>query len=200
MLSVILNNPAEMAKKYQSSTEMLTSFVKNIYDNTHFEAIEINNKIYRELPNAWQYKNTRDENSITNEKLICQSDWYDGCTIKRKTIKPDTKYKFIIDYGSYSKKYLKKKIFSGNAILHIKNNDGYNTDHRGSDHFKYVIPYSDSARLINPTLKDLIDALYLVKSHKCDKWYELYIDTLFTIKKGKYVNEYNIILDFDHGS
>lgn len=198
MLSVILDNPIKLAERYESSTEMLTSFIKNIYDNTHFEGIQIKNKKYYELPNAWKLR--PDDKVQDNKSLMCESDWYDGCTLERKKMKPNTDYKFIIDYGPYSKKHLREKLFKGNAILTIKNNDGENEDHRGSDHFKYEIPYTNEERLVNPTLQDLINTLYLVKSHKCDKWYELYADAKFGVKKGKYVNEYKITLSFDHGS
>ena len=80
-----------------------------------------------------------------------------------------------------------------NEVYKIENISGFNDDHRGSDHFSVKIPYDDSYILNKKTtLKEFIEILYLLKSHKCDKWYELYCNSTFT--DGK------ITIYFDHGS
>ncbi len=98
--------------------------------------------------------------------------------------------------------YLKKfdnidtnKLFF-NGILKINNTSGFNDDHRGSDHCELKLPFVDNIVLEDPTLYDFVSALYKLKSHKFDKWYELYTNCKVT----EIDNGYRIDLEFDHGS
>jgi hypothetical protein len=82
------------------------------------------------------------------------------------------------------------------STVTITNPHGVNTDHRGSDHCAIALPFQDQIVLESPTVKEFVDALYLLKSHKWDKWYELYSGCQIK-KKGR---SFKIDLDFDHGS
>jgi hypothetical protein len=196
MLSVLLSNPEILAQKYESSSQMLSELIKYIYENTSFDGIIINKKIYTELPNKWYHINIDKPTEQQVNQHVCDGYW--DCDLKRKSI--NSEYEFSIDYGPYDRIKLNKKLFKNNTVFYIVNTSGKNDDHRGSDHFEYKIPYVDKVRLINPTLKELIYNLYFIKSHKCDKWYELYCDTEFSSKKYKYNDVYTINIVFDHGS
>ncbi len=77
------------------------------------------------------------------------------------------------------------------------NTRGINTDTRGKNFCMLPLPWKESTT-IKPgcNLYTLIKKFFLLRSHKCDGWYEL-----FTNAEYKYVEEEPIIeLDFDHGS
>lgn len=94
----------------------------------------------------------------------------------------------------------------------INNKVGINNDHRGSDHLMFDgnspklkknvgLPFTVSKKLENPCLKQFIDSLYLIKSHKFDKWYEMFTDV--GVSKSTDDNEkihFDVYIDFDHGS
>jgi hypothetical protein len=99
------------------------------------------------------------------------------------------------------KKDLKKVLSSGVVAcskykITLMNCSGINDDHRGSDHTKIILPFQEQYVLKNNSLKELIKGLYKIKSHKFDKWYELFS----TAKVEFYSREIFIKLDFDHGS
>lgn len=197
MFSTILNNATKLAESNKKPSDLLVEFIYNIYENTNFIGIKINGETYKELPNNWE---TRKNFNETEKKSKCNGYYQNECKLKRQKLKKKDTYEFIIDYGPYTKKHLDFKLFNRNAVLHIKNKAGYNMDHRGSDHFAYKLPFETHIRLINPTLKDLIDGLYLIKSHKCDKWYELYSGAKFLHKTFTYNDKCVFEVDFDHGS
>ncbi|AEQ60172.1 hypothetical protein [Acanthamoeba castellanii mamavirus] len=137
----------------------------------------------------------------------------------------DDKYVYKFD-GDLSERYENNKLteklheyFTNNSPKNLKldgvikltliNNDGVNVDRRGVRdidwklHFwpEYVI-YNEK----NITFHDLIIACHKIKSHKFDRWYEMYrakFDEFYVLKNsnGKKVNkEITAIVLFDHGS
>lgn len=197
MFAPIIDQKA-LAKKYKSAQEVLSDFVKTIYEETRFNGIVVNNKSYHVIPNAWS--SSQDRYGEEEQKRECKGYYKHECSLKkRKVVKSDDVYEFIMDYGSFNDK-LKLKMFKKNTVLYLINNDGFNKDHRGSDHFRYKIPFDTVHRMVNPTLKDFINALYLLKSHKCDNWYELFTDATLKHKKYEYNDVCEITLGFDHGS
>lgn len=77
------------------------------------------------------------------------------------------------------------------------NNDGFNHGHRGSDHTKIKLPFLSEVELDKEfSLYELILTNTNLKSHKFDKWYELYCGA----KCKKINNKIIVNLDFDHGS
>jgi hypothetical protein len=95
-------------------------------------------------------------------------------------------------------KYDKKNIvFVGVKRYIFFNQSGYNNDHRGSTHCKLYVEMEDIVNFKGMiTLYDLIHIFYRLKSHKFNKWYEMYCGS-FVINKN---NIYAISLTFDHGS
>ena len=72
-----------------------------------------------------------------------------------------------------------------------------NSDHRGSDHFKYELDYHSYWTLPLPTTLDkIVDGLFRFKSNKTDGWYSLYIDVKDTESNG----DISLRLSFDYGS
>lgn len=192
-----LTDPKILAKEYKSSQQVLTDVIKTIYEETQFNGIVVNGKSYHVIPNQWSHQ---DRYGDEEKKLECKGYYKHECSLKRrKVVKEDDTYEFIMDYGPFNGK-LKKKMFKKNTILYLINNDGFNKDHRGSDHFKYKIPFDTAHRLVNPNFKDFINGLYLLKSHKCDNWYELFSNAKIKHRKYQYNDVCEITLQFDHGS
>ena len=88
-------------------------------------------------------------------------------------------------------------IFQSRKTVILRNLNGINEDHRGSDHFKYEIPFEGEVVLRKKfTMDQLIDALYRIKSHHTDNWYELFCRVKITDEDDQMV----LICEFDHGS
>lgn len=84
------------------------------------------------------------------------------------------------------------------SVLVMRNPSGINTDHRGCDHCKVHLAFHSDYSLPLPcTLMDFMKAMYRIKSHKWDYWYELYGGaTVKSCKKGIMKVDFS----FDHGS
>lgn len=88
-------------------------------------------------------------------------------------------------------------IICGYNNISFENTSGINDDHRGSTHCKVDLAYEDLIEFDSYiSLKTLIEVYYRIKSHKFDKWYELYSST------GLDYDDYtaNVSVKFDHGS
>ncbi|MBU51712.1 MAG: hypothetical protein CL920_23730 [Deltaproteobacteria bacterium] len=85
-------------------------------------------------------------------------------------------------------------LFDG-ALL-VENFSGVNSDHRGSDHCLLRLPFLSSVECASPTLRDFVDTLFLVKSHKFDRWYEMFSSCRVVGEDGYYT----LTMGFDHGS
>jgi hypothetical protein len=96
-----------------------------------------------------------------------------------------------LELGPKEIKFISKK------NIKIINKNGFNNDHRGSDHTLLKLPFVSELELGTEfTLYDLLVANSNLKSHKFDNWYELYCGT----KCKQTQNLVTIELDFDHGS
>ena len=102
MLTHIITNVHLLAKQYKSATLELTQLIMDIYENTKFNGININDKPYYEITNKWS--NSRFNND-ENTGVVCSGYWQHEWSIKRiKKLKTSDKYEFIIDYGPYKDK------------------------------------------------------------------------------------------------
>lgn len=85
----------------------------------------------------------------------------------------------------------------GSQAILLINPCGVNSDHRGSDHCKVSMDFHSEYILQLPcTLMDFMKAVYRLKSHKWDKWYELY-GGVTTEQTSNFVRA---CFSFDHGS
>jgi hypothetical protein len=62
--------------------------------------------------------------------------------------------------------------YKGKLIIKNLENNG-SGDRRGKDECLIDLPHETYIELIDPTLEQFIDALWLIKKHKFDIWYEL---------------------------
>lgn len=84
-------------------------------------------------------------------------------------------------------------------ILHNTNREPYDEDHRGTDHIKVKMDWNRDWMVSSKskfTVRDLVEAIYRIKSRKWDTWSELFTDV--KIKKSKNILFLNIT--FDYGS
>lgn len=96
---------------------------------------------------------------------------------------------FLTTYGP------DKIIFKNNITM--TNDMGIHEDKRGNNYCRVLAIFLDEIELENPTLKEFVNGIWTLKSHKFDKWYELYcgISDYENIDGNIKLN-----LDFDHGS
>ena len=183
------------------------AFIKGVLDEVHFEGIKINGKKYYELDNKWEGRNIKKHPYTHQEKELLCDEYTAGCALTGKILEIPygSRWDFLIDYGK-NPKGIEEKLFKNTTYLKLINMSGFNDDHRGSDHFMYKMPYSESVTLKNPTLGEFVDALYLIKSHKVDLWYELFCQAKININSFDEIdvddqeNKLEIKLIFDHGS
>lgn len=99
--------------------------------------------------------------------------------------------------SDYEKLWSNVQIVMSKPLV-INNLSGFNNDHRGSDHIPLSLPWEYHVHMDSTvTLGELTDTAYLIKSHKFDKWYELYVG-VGSIDKSKHFIEVGV--NFDHGS
>lgn len=167
--------------------------------------------IYRETDNEWSNRNCAAYPLTAEEHTVACEGYEAGeCTLKPGPTPKN--YKLIIKYRwnfdeipwdevsdsrclyNFVKEHSLTELLDSVCLndVVIYNKAGINPDHRGSDHFLVKMPYAETQVLKSPTLRELVHAVYIAKSHKVDKWYELFHDC-----KDSYDG---IILDFDHGS
>lgn len=108
-------------------------------------------------------------------------------------------YEFIENHGKQIKIVAQKECVNYNSIR-INNISGYNEDHRGSTHCKIAVPFEQNIIIKLPcTLYDFAVALYRIKSHKWDSWYEMYGDATIRIPEND-IEVPVVHVEFDHGS
>ena len=85
--------------------------------------------------------------------------------------------------------------------IYIENISDYNRDHRGDTHCKLDSDFlfEEHVSLTTPfTVDQLAEALFRIKSHKWDKWYELYSSANFS--SNVITSNMSLKIGFDHGS
>jgi len=161
---------------------------------------------YDECENKFKYNKTNTNisdieyvfsGSIDLEDLADRVD--DKHDNNNKNINPESNYKInkIILMISKLKLEPKEIKFISEFNIKIVNKCGFNHDHKGSNHTLLKLPWIDEVNLGKEfTFFDLLSANYNLKSHKFDKWYELYCDV-----SCEKLNDLVIIsLNFNHGS
>lgn len=81
--------------------------------------------------------------------------------------------------------------------IHLENINGINYDCRGANRCQLNLPFHNDIEIKTPiSLYDFTTELYRLKSHKFDKWYELYCNAKTSIEDNILFGK----LSFDHGS
>lgn len=190
--------------------------LKYVADVTQFHHIELNGLPYYETSNMWRsfdilerpdydpdtpcsdYFKCEHNATIwptTNDKIkyFFEHDYSERNIIYHHHDKFDRK-RFLIDLARHE---LKNVLLTGLDEIKIVNRHGKNSDHRGSDHCKVMLPMCSEVILQkHVTLHDIVVAFYKLKSHKWDKHYEMFLRSNVMICG----NVANIKLLFDHGS
>lgn len=191
--------------------------MKSISESTYFEGVKFLGYEFKEIYNDWYHGSYDDDED--EEDLI---EFNGSIKIKEEA---EHKLKYIISWDTTEREILnnemkdleikisknnEQKLFDMltniekykdylffNGKVELRNRSGFNDDERGSNFCLVDIPFHESVTMTNPTLKDIVNMFYKIKSHKFDKWYEMYSSTKI-IRKTKNV----LILDieFDHGS
>lgn len=192
----------------------LNSFLKvligYIYSSHSLDAVVYKGLMYYNQPNQWNGAEPPD----TDHDPLSPCTGYDECEFEKGRelvrIKPEKgeKIEYLLGLNGLNDEedsilYQIHNVFSGSSrILHSKKlilqNGRFNDDHRGSDHTRIILDFPKEVELKPKATKmeDFTDALFRLRSHKFDNWYEMYYTTYTETDK----NEIRIKVDFDHGS
>jgi len=179
--------------------EFMTIFIRNIYNESKMNGIIYNNKTY-ENKHDDSYENFDELGAIYEDSIYCDNreqiydidilvgtELYDGENPKIKD-DLDKICEFLEKNGPMN------IIIKNNLVM--KNFNGINGDNRGNNYCLVRPVFLDTISLNEPTLTEFTNALWLLKSHKFDLWYELFCNVDIT-------NDLEIIyidLNYDHGS
>ena len=190
-----------------------------LYHSTGIGSIEYEGKLYYERSSMWTRTDNDEKRGEWDEDVECEAYWggsddEDGEHVKPEIYPDDADVKYNIEYSHDTKKNDEENqtmeelfnriegnfddtVLTGYNKIVMVNTSGENGDHRGSNHCKINLKYHETFSLEGPVkLVDFCSAMYRIKSHKWDKWYEL-----FTGARTKVENDILFILvSFDHGS
>ncbi|VBB18626.1 hypothetical protein YASMINEVIRUS_1111, partial [Yasminevirus sp. GU-2018] len=217
--SIVVDKLCELSESDIATT--IKVFIDLIYKNTHCVGGMHKKTLYKELPNTWSGRKNFTEDE---KKYECTGEAYNDCSVEGKInkyvrgdikliwkfnkIKLDQTVSLTIDKDAhnalnkpkvlgYMKTLSNRKsdiFFNGTIVI---DSGAYDSeDHRGSDHCLISLPTENRVRLESPTFEKFVEALYLTKCKKFDKWYELYTGCVVTVD-GSMVT---IKTKFDNGS
>lgn len=190
------------------NTGMMDRFMYWLYDNTSVESVSFKSSVDGKEQTILQYKNTWSCGEVDSSK---ECDGYRDCdlnlpepsvdgtvtyNISMDDQSPDeSECKLKIDFREFVRDYMDKEFLQNYKIVLI-NDSGFNQDHRGSDHTRIELPFYSRCTLYKNTVREFIQGMYRIKSHKFDHWYELFCHTTVSKKKDKII----INVTYDHGS
>jgi hypothetical protein len=191
-----------------SSTHYLTNLLFK-YISQSFELVSVldtgSGKVYFPRSNVWNSKEDA-------EGPCCGDTDHEEC-IFTDVVKPKGDLVYNIDYSPdqdvfdteeeekqwslFQEQGKEMEVFPKGKILILRNDNGVNDDHRGSDHTQIRLDFNEIWVCRGNKMADLAEAYFRVKSHKFENCYEL----LCGINSIKEINQgYIITLGFDHGS
>ena len=195
------------------STAVIGDLFRYIADTTEFDHVIYNGSHYYEKSNQWQNTDV-DNRPLHDEDEDCElyMERIFNCGAKIFPNADDVvKYVFKMDPENYEDGSFvnvdfvnkisginpKKILLVGYKKLIIRNPHGINYDHRGSTHCNIYLKMHDeitTKKVIS--LYRLCNYFYKIKSHKWDKWYELYC----RVKTSNVNGVITVDTIFDHGS
>ena len=193
--------------------------IKSLYESSDIDHITYQGKKYYETSNSWGGRSDCEGRSDYDPDVECDGYNSEECIyneIDRIEVENEDDVKYVMRMSEYLTDeciydeinndndifrqifdYSYKVILSGYESIIFENIRGINEDHRGSTHCKIDIPYHADYTIDLPCdLETFADAIYKVKSHKWDNWYELYSSCTIDVDD----NLLHVYLDFDHGS
>lgn len=162
-------------------------FISEVYSKCKFLEAIYEGNIYYPHKTKW-HNGVIEGRPASDPHRECNAYSEEECTHTHVHVKYPAAIKYNIDSSDLDVSSLLgiedplKLLFVGGK-LNITRSPLYpNDDHRGSDHFSIELDFETSRTLETPfTLTELIDALYRLKSHKTDSWYEGY----FYVERGE---------------
>lgn len=214
-----VNNTPKFGINLRSNKDFIPILVKCISEYFHFDYVIYNNQPYYERCNNWQttckkYRPSYDSyiecNGYSEEceappnifptcgddvKYVLKCELIDVNEL-RDYFDINNKIKHVIDNMNKINNP-DNVFFAGYDTITFYNPCGINRDHRGSNHCKIDLQFYNVYTIEQPiTLHKLAFGLFRIKSHKWDKWYELYSECTFR----EINNTLFIRANFDHGS
>ena len=190
---------------------LMSSLAGFIYETHALYSFEYDGKEYHNQPNQWYFSEYEGfpHDPVTRCTGDDECEFEEGEELVRVKPKKGKKIKYNIDwvgknFDERSNPLLFEigKVFGKNSILHsrplILINESFNEDHRGSDHTRIILDFPGKVELKGKKTKmtDFIDALFRLRSHKFENWYEMFLRS--EVNSDKKVIIADVI--FDHGS
>ena len=223
MSNLSIDLSSQSIKTIQIFFDKLFTYIYLIVD---IKLIEYKSKLYFEITNHWGGGEPKDITPEQKAKLAhkdCECECESDIICKNKDLKyiyswnheafedfdqsdQSESNKYVCDLIKSIDEFIKKNgEFAANNVhiclanmLLINNLSGFNHDNRGSNHIPLDLPWKSTTQLnANFNLNDFIDVVFLIKSHKFDKWYEMYC-RIKSINQNDNFIELNV--QYDHGS
>jgi hypothetical protein len=194
--------------------ESFTLLIKAILENSDLDHITHDGQDYYQRTSLWTMRDKNKTYPEHDPDVPCEK--YQDCERNAEVVDGDIK--FSISYGledsscddENSKLGLsiektmhihqpEKLWLSQFSKIIIENSSGFNDDHRGSDHLAIDVPFEPVYTIEKSaiTLDDFAVGLYVTKSHRFDKWYELFLNVCnLSFNDGVL----KLTLRYDHGS
>lgn len=202
----------------EKKTLDMKDLIELLYKSTYFIGGMHEGILYKELPNNWSSRESRNDPFTDDEmKYACDGDEHNDCTVKNRINNCvggniDLVWEFGAIHAKHAKYYkslnipsvwefiatfpkIRKDLFFDGVII-IYSEAHADEDHRGTNHCLIQLPFKVFILLEKPTLEQFVDALYTARYKKFDKWYELFVDCDIEETKNKML----ITLNFDYGS
>lgn len=168
----------------------MKSVIGYIFEAYSMSSVFYNGLEYRNHKNQWYFPEHLDlpHDPAVECKGYDQCEFEKGRELARFQPEKGKKIKYLIESKDFNEDpelfptlSVIDDVFSSYLrILHAKRlillNDIFNEDHRGSDHTRVILDFPGRVefRKKETEMDDFIDALFRLKSHKFENWYEMY--------------------------
>lgn len=199
--------------------DLLVDLYRYAMMTTEIVLIEYEGKRYYQRSNMWGEGSSEglSERPLYDPDVNCEFYTWDGECEAPSTIFPDNpdEVTYHLSYDQDGIDWNDEQINHNNLIRLIKhidpsqitlvgyetlileNDNGINDDHRGSNHCQVDLEFYDEYKMKLPiSLMDFMKGCYRIKSHKWDKWYELYCGGTVDMES----KSITLTTSFDHGS
>lgn len=200
--------------------------VRQIYSQTKLKYVTVGDTIYRQRNNVWAESEVEDENADCCEASFPEYNEDEKCP-HSQPVEAKGPITYVMDYGTigtriaavedypYEDYTTQQKqnvlrilqrdldaVLFNHPIVVEHDHKEPNTDHRGSDHTAIILPFKRRVGSQRCTLRHFIDALYMIKSHKFDHNYEMFLGCKCetVLNDNLSPRETHIIVNFDYGS
>lgn len=203
----------------ECDANILCEYIYNSFEIDHFE---YQGQRYYEIQNIWSVDAQDQKFVCNNDDVCnihstsCENDGVDndeGCQCFQKIYPQFEDVTYVLKYKQYldelepeqeefynlldnhgaNIRIVRKRDNVSHESIRVYNMSGENFDHQGSTHCQLDVGMEENIELALPcSLLELAEALFRIKSHKWDKWYEMY--------GHAHVQDGTLFVSFDHGS